>query len=114
MAHQSKLEEAAIATRNMLLATNAYNNEADANNYSATHTKALSDQRTPIKGKGTGVFMDTYNGGGDFDINGNPTYAGSGRKAAIANNGSTWNMSPQNPYHSPDTSANVGQVVIGG
>jgi hypothetical protein len=110
----NKLEEAAIATRDMLMAINSYNNEADANNYTATHTKALSDQRTPIKGKGTGVFLDTYNGGGDFDINGNPTYAGSGRKAAFANNTSLWGYGPQNYYTAPNTDGNVGQVVIGG
>lgn len=112
----NKLEQAAIDRRNMLIASNAYNSATDANKYSATHTKALSDQETPVKGKGTGVFLDTYNGGGDLDINGNPTNPGSGRKSAMANNGSTWgyNNQPNNYYTAPDTSANQGQVTIGG
>jgi hypothetical protein len=106
----NKLEQAAIATRNTLIAINGFNNEDDANNYSSTHTKALSDQLTPVKGKGTGIFLDTYNGGGDFDINGNPTYGGSGRLAAYANNGSTWGFTPDAYYTTPDTSANIGAV----
>jgi hypothetical protein len=106
----NKLEQAAIATRDALLAINGYDNASDSNNYSATHTKALSDQSTPIKGKGTGVFLDTYNGGGDLDINGNPTYGGSGRLAAFANNGSTWGYTPDAYYQHPDTSGNVGQI----
>ncbi len=108
----NKLEQAALATRDSLIAINAYDNASDANNYSATHTKALSDQTTPIKGKGTGVFLDTYNGGGDLDINGNPTYGGSGRLAAFANNGSTWGYTPSTNYTAPDTSGNVGQVTL--
>jgi hypothetical protein len=105
----NKLEEAAIATRNALLAINGYDNASGDNNYSVTHTKAISDNSTPIKGKGTGIFLDTYNGGGDLDINGNPTYGGSGRLAAFANNGSTWGYTPDIYYQHPDTSGNVGQ-----
>lgn len=109
----NKLEEAAILRRDALMAINSYDNVTDANNYSATHTKALSDQLTPLKGKGTGIFLDTYNGGGDIDINGNPTYGGSGRIAAYANNGSTWGYTPQSYYTIPDTTGNVGQVQFG-
>ena len=94
----NKLEEAAIAARNTLIAINGYDNVADANNYTATHTKALSDQNTPVKGKGTGVFLDTYNGGGSIDVYGNPTYGGSGRLPAIANNLSTWGYGPSAYY----------------
>ena len=104
----NKLEEAAIAARNKLIAINFYDNVADSNNYSATHTRALADDLTPIHGKGTGIFLDTYNGGGD--INGNPTESGSGRLAAFANNGSTWGYTPQETYQHPDTSGNIGQI----
>lgn len=97
-----KLTEAADAARKNNIVKNAYNGEADANGYSATHTKALSDQETPIKGKGTGVYLDTYNGGGELDILGNPNYGGSGRLAAIAYNQSQWGMSPENPYTAPE------------
>lgn len=108
----NKLEQAAIAARDALVASNAYNSVDPANNYSATHTKALSDQTTPIKGKGTGIFLDTYNGGGDFDINGNPASAGSGRISAYAQNGAQWGYTPQVNYSTPDTSANTGQVIL--
>jgi len=106
----NKLEEASIAARNRILAINAYNNADDANNYTGTHTRALSDQITPVNGKGTGIFMDTGNGGSDIDINGNPTYGGSGRNAAFANNSSKWGYGPDSHYQHPDTSGNIGQV----
>lgn len=109
----NKLEQAALATRDSLIAINNYNNAADANNYSATHTRALADQTTPVHGKGTGIFLDTYNGGGDLDVNGNPNAAGSGRLAAFANNTSTWGYGPGSNYTAPDTSGNVGQVQFG-
>jgi len=108
----NKLEQAAIANRERLIAKNNYNNEDDANNYTAKHTRALSDNRTPIYGKGTGIFLDTYNGGGDYDVNGNPAIAGSGRLAAFANNSSTWGYGPTKYYTAPDTSQNKGQVTI--
>jgi hypothetical protein len=108
----NKLEQAAIAARTTLIAINNYDNVADANNYTATHTKALSDTQTPVKGKGTGVYLDTYNGGGSIDVYGNPTYGGSGRLAAYANNTSTWGYGPTSYYTTPDTSGNVGQVDV--
>ena len=108
----NRLEQIAIAQRNVLIASNNYDNANPSNNYSATHTRALSDQATPIYGKGTGIFLDTYNGGGDVDINGNPVYGGSGRLAAFANNGSTWGYTPSSNYTAPDTTGNVGQVVL--
>tara|TARA_Y100001938_G_C8042694_1_gene407057 strand:+ start:266 stop:601 length:336 start_codon:yes stop_codon:yes gene_type:complete len=109
----NKLEEIAISKRESLIGKNNYNNEDDANNYSAKHTRAISDTETPVYGKGTGIFLDTYNGGGDFDVNGNPGIAGSGRLAAFANNTSTWGYGPTQYYKAPDTSLNQGQVVIG-
>jgi hypothetical protein len=109
----NKLEQAAIATRNTLIAINNYDNVDDANNYTSTHTRALSDQQTPINGKGTGVFLDTYNGGGSLDIYGNAASAGSGRLAAFANNTSTWGYGPTAYYQHPDTGGNIGQVTFG-
>lgn len=119
---QSKLEVAAIEARSKLIPKNLYNNEADANRYGPTHTRALSDQSTPIYGKGSGIFLDTTNYagvGGDWDINGNASFAiGSGRMPAFAYNNSLWGYGPtqvglQN-YKTPDTSLNKGQVTIGG
>jgi hypothetical protein len=106
----NKLELASLNARAFLVPLNTYNAADDANNYGATHTNALSDNLSPNKGRGTGIFLDTYNGGTQTDINGNPTYAGSGRLAAFANNGSTWGYTPDQYYSAPDTSGNVGQV----
>ena len=117
---QSPLEAAAITQRNILMAMSTYNNASNANNYTATHTRAISDQTTPVYGKGSGQFLDidNYAGvGGDWDINGNQANSvGSGRMPAFALNGSTWGYGPaglgmQN-YQHPNTSANVGQVII--
>ncbi len=105
MANRSKLDMLAEEARLKNITKNDYNGVADTNQYSATHTKALSDKETPVKGKGTGIYMDTYNGGGDYDINGNPNYAGSGRLAAMANNISLWGYGSGSPYTAPDTEA---------
>ncbi len=119
---QSKLEVYAIQARNTLIPKNLYNNADDANRYGAKHTRALSDQTTPIYGKGSGVFLDitNYAGvGGDWDINGNAAFSmGSGRGPMFALNNSTWGYGPTQmglqEYQHPDTSLNVGQVTIGG
>jgi hypothetical protein len=117
---QTPLEAAAIAARNTLLPINTYNSEDASNQYSATHTRAVSDQTTPVYGKGSGQYLDidNYGGvGGEYDINGNQSlYIGSGRVPAIAANGSLWGYGPvglglQN-YTAPDTSANIGQVIL--
>jgi hypothetical protein len=117
---QSKLEIAAIAARNKLLPQNTYNDAAAANEYTATHTRAVSDSTTPIYGKGSGGFLDieNYKGvGGDWDINGNQTNSiGSGRVPAMALNGSLWGYGPtglgMQTYKAPNTAGNTGQVVI--
>lgn len=117
---QSPLESAAITQRNMLMAISTYNNAAAANNYTATHTRAVSDASTPIYGKGSGQFLDidNYGGvGGDWDINGNQwNSAGSGRNPAMGLNSSTWGYGPQGlgmqNYQHPNTAGNVGQVII--
>jgi len=111
---QSKLEQIAIAQRGILIPINSFNNEDAANNYTATHTKALSDTLTPEAGRGTGNFLDVENMsvGTQTDINGDPTTPGSGRNPAFANNGSTWGYTPDAIYQAPDTSLNIGMVVI--
>jgi hypothetical protein len=117
---QSPLEAAAIAARATLLPINTYNSVAPANQYNPTHTRAISDATTPIYGKGSGQFLDieNYGGvGGDYDINGNTIlYLGSGRNPQLSYNSSLWGYGPvglgmQN-YQHPDTSGNIGQVVI--
>jgi len=105
---QSKLEQIAIAQRGSLLPFNHYNSSDASNNYGSTHTRALSDDETPVNGKGTGTYLDTQNGGGRLDIYGIPNAAGSGRLGNV-----TFNQYNQgNGYTTPDTSGNVGMVVI--
>lgn len=103
----NKLEQIAIAQRNTIIPINVYNSDP-TQNYKSTHTRALSDNETPINGKGTGVYMDTFNGGSSVDIYGAPNAAGSGR---IGN--TTFNQYNQsNGYTTPDTSGNIGQVTL--
>lgn len=117
---QSPMEAAAIAARNTLLPRNVYNNYASANNYGATHTRAVSDSTTPIYGKGSGNFLDiqNYSGvGGEWDINGNAANSvGSGRNPQISLNAGLWGYGPSavagSNYTMPDMSLNVGQVII--
>ena len=117
---QSPLEAAAIAARNTILPINTYNNFAAANEYTATNTRALSDQTTPVYGKGSGQFLDidNYGGvGGDWDINGNQANSvGSGRNPAMSLNSSTWGYGPTGlglvAYQHPNTAGNAGQVII--
>jgi hypothetical protein len=112
---QSTLEAVAIAQRNLLLPQNTYNNSAIANQYSATHTRALADNTTPHYGKGTGNFLDiyNYNAGSDWDVLGNPSNAfGSGRKPAFSLNYGTWGYDNNHDYQHPNTAGNIGQVII--
>jgi len=106
----SILEILAKKERNNLTTVNLYKynwNTPDnvSNKYSVIHTRAISDAKTPIYGKGTGIFLDTTNGGGDYDINGNSNYTGSGRLKAIALNTSLWSYSPSTPYSVKNTRA---------
>lgn len=107
MENQSKLELLAIEQRNKLIAMNYYN-ESDGNGYSSTHTRAMSDTETPIHGKGTGVYMDVFNGGGHQDIYGVDGMSGSGRLSALAMNDYNY----ENGYKTPDTSLNIGQIKL--
>ena len=107
----TNLEIIGINERSGLVTPNLYkqnwttpNNTTD--NYGVLHTRALSDTTTPIYGKGTGIFLDTANGGGDYDINGNQTnYPGSGRLNAIGINTSQWSYGPATPYSVTNTRA---------
>ena len=101
---KTKLEIAADEAR----AENLIKNEYQENNpYEDTHRDALSDGDE--KGKGTGEYLDTVNGGSSVDINGNGKHSGnSGRKGNIAinesKNGSTVGVNgygPDKPYTTP-------------
>lgn len=107
MSTQSKLELIAIAQRNVIIPFNTYNLEP-TQNYQSTHTRALSDNATPNYGKGTGVYLDTTNGGSSIDVNGIAAAAGSGRLGNVAFN----EYNQNNGYTAPDTSSNIGQVII--
>jgi len=102
----NKLEEVALAQRAALIPKNTYNGKDSNNNYSSTHKNAKSDG--DIKGKGTGVFLDTANGGGEYDINGNPSIAGSGRKNNVVIN----KYKDGQGYQYPDMSGNIGQITL--
>lgn len=102
----NKLEEVALNQRASLIPLNPYNSSDSSQKYGSGHPNALSDGDN--KGKGTNTFLDTFNGGADFDINGNPAIAGSGRIQNIGVN----QYDSDNGYDHPDTSGNVGQVVI--
>lgn len=104
----SRLEELAKQAREELIKKNNFNHQSDDNKYSAGHTRAVSDQKTPNRGKGTNNFLDTENGGNDFDINGNPNKAGSGRAGNVGFNFYDKDLK----YSHPDTSNNEGQISI--
>lgn len=117
----NKLEQAAIDARNTLIAINNYDNVTNSNNYTSTHTRALSDSQTPEYGKGnpndssidSGALGNGFydiNGavGGSYDINGSPQIAGSGRIANVVTNPYNFNQK----YLKPDITLNVGQVVF--
>jgi hypothetical protein len=120
---QSDLEYAAIIQRNVLIPKNLYNNFDDANKYSLTHTRAITDEKTLNYGKGTGNFLDieNYGAGAGWDRNGNQNPGsivgrGIGRNQAITLNNATWGYGPtgldMQYYTAPDTSLNTGQVII--
>lgn len=107
------LEQVAIQQRAALIPKNYYNNAAPSNNYNPAHTRAMADGTTPEAGRGTGdndpqAASENYAGGTNTDIFGNPNIPGSGRKPAFSMN--EYNLDRR--YTAPDTSANVGQVVI--
>jgi len=102
----NELELAALAQRAALIPLNEYNSSDISQKYNVNHGNALSDG--DLKGKGTSIFLDTYNGGGDFDINGDPVIPGSGRIGNLVIN----EYNAINGYVHPNTSGNIGQVII--
>lgn len=108
MSQASKLEEIAKNKREELLTKNSFNKSGEGKKYNVNHSKALSDDKTPDHGKGTGKFLDTYNGGNDFDVNGNPNKSGSGRAQNLGFN----KYSQENGYSHPDTSGNDDQTSV--
>lgn len=111
----TKLEIAAINARQSLLVNNIYQEGIQAGTeYSATHTRAISDQITPEYGKGTGNFLDinNYNAGSKWDIYGRTL--GTGRKQAFILNKGIFGYDPNYTYdkHAPDMLKNKGQVII--
>ena len=106
----SNLELIGINERSGLITPNLYKQDwtvpsSVVDNYSVVHTRALSDITTPIYGKGTGIFLDTANGGGEYDINGNMNHLGSGRLNAFIINTAQWSYSPTTPYSATNTRA---------
>lgn len=105
-----------------------YKNPTITNNpstaYGSNHTNALADNLSPYNGRGTGngitngVYgaINNYNGGNTEDINGVPSQVGSGRNQQVTLNAGTWGYGPApiagSNYTNPNTSANVGQVII--
>jgi len=91
------LTKIANEARAKLMASNVYNNEVDKQ-YSVTHPNATqafggSDDPFNAKGKGTGVYLDSYAGGSNIDINGRPDVLNSGRKGIYSNL-----YTPDKPY----------------
>jgi hypothetical protein len=78
-----------------IMAKNAYQ-IGEETHYSAKHKNALGDGDK--KGKGTGNFMDTYNGGSSEDIEGSSVDAGSGRIANLKVN----KYNEDNGYKAPE------------
>ena len=95
----SKLEELGDIFRKENIIKNTYQN-AEGNAYGQKHSNALSDGDN--KGKGTGIFLDTYNGGGADDIIGASNEPGSGRINNLIKN----QYSESKPYGHPDTTNN--------
>ena len=90
-----KLGDIGKAERDKMIAKNSYQIDEETH-YSAKHKNALGDGDK--KGKGTGGFMDTYNGGSLEDVEGNAVDSGSGRIANLKVNKYTKN----NEYKAPE------------
>tara|TARA_R110002012_G_scaffold290230_1_gene483792 strand:- start:152 stop:466 length:315 start_codon:yes stop_codon:yes gene_type:complete len=101
----SKLEELGKQFRKENIVKNTYQN-AQGNEYGQKHPNALSDGDK--KGKGTGNFLDTYNGGSVVDEVGSANEPGSGRIANVAKN----EYSAEKPYGYPDTEDNKDQFRV--
>jgi hypothetical protein len=92
--------------------------------YGATNTNAITDLQSPYNGRGTGDGISqgiygaitNYNGGNVEDINGTLGVNGSGRNSQVTLNAATWGYGPSqvagDDYTLPNTSLNIGQVII--
>ena len=98
----SKLEELGKQFRKDNIVKNTYQN-GEGNEYGAKHPNAKADGDN--RGKGTGNFLDTYNGGSLSDELGATNEPGSGRIANIAKN----KYSAEKPYETPTTEGNTNQ-----
>jgi len=90
-----KLGDIGKIERDKMIAKNTYQT-IEEQNYGAKHPNALDDGDN--KGKGTGSFMDTYNGGSVVDKEGNGVDSGSGRIANLAKN----KFNEENGYKYPE------------
>ena len=102
---KSKLEKLGDEFRVENLKGNTYKKD-DSKQYSSKHPNALTSEG---KGKGTGEYLDTYNGGSETDIKGNGTISKTGREALIAENESKNGAAtgpngygPDKPYKAPE------------
>jgi len=92
--------------------------------YGVTSTNAMADSLSPFNGRGTGdgvsngvyAAITNYNGGNTEDINGVASVPGSGRDPQVTLNAGLWGYGPTpiagSDYVHPNTSANIGQVII--
>jgi hypothetical protein len=93
-----RLGDIASKAREQLILQNVYQ-DLSGKRYNSTHPNATQaqggiDDRLNAKGKGTGEYLDTSNGGGSIDINGRPELGGGGRLDALTKNIYT----KDNPY----------------
>ena len=101
---KSKLEKLGDEFRKDNLIKNTYKEDKE---YGVKHENAKSDGDS--KGKGSGDYLDTTNGGSSVDINGNGVDAKTGRNALLgineSKNGSNSGVNgygPDKPYTTPD------------
>lgn len=106
MAEKSKLELIGTEARLNHRIRNTFTGLNEEQKYSTTHTRAISDEETPEHGKGTGISLDTANGGSRTDINGDPALSGSGRKGNVRFN----QYNRENEYQKPTIQGGLGEV----
>ena len=78
-----KLTQIADEARARLLAQNSYKENTN-DRYSASHPNATVEGNDE-KGKGTGIILDTTNGGSIIDREGIPSLINSGRRGFYSN-----------------------------
>lgn len=84
----SKLEELAKTARESMLSKNIYTSETQygSSHPNATQAAGGNDDPLNIMGKGTGIVLDTTNGGSSVDVNGSPSIAVPTGRAALQKN----------------------------